>query len=744
MLGSVLILVLMMLLASTAQAGSWWWQPKVRTTTTTSASTQTAGLAVPDGAVLYEQTDAALDFSGSWRKSISKSYSGGSAAYTYRAGASVSLSFTGTSLTWISMTSSSSGIARVTLDNGSPELVDLYSARTLYRQAVYRTGEISEGTHTVTIEWTGEKNVRARGNRVYVDAFCVAGALDGATIETPPEDTTVTTLAPVTTTTEAPTTTTTEAPTTTTLAPTTTTSEAPTTTTLAPTTTSSTTTTSTTTTTVPPTTTTTSTTTTLAPTTTTTLAPTTTTTLAPTTTTTAPSGTVKNVKTDFGANNLAGDGSDESSKLQAIINASSAGETLYFPAGTYLCSAGITCKDGVDMTGVGSASWIKGKVRPKSNMSFVNLKLGADVYDAFGYAGGSHVTHHLTCRNVTFAGGVNFQAGDQDRDGSLHDALFEDCTFLSSAGGGVYNSVNLYVYGKKSTNTHYNIDFRDCTWEGSTRINVEITCYALDPTMDFAYPWHNINFYDCDFGPAGWQGVSICGRRAGYWTEPYSGAFECGYGTMSGCYIEDAGLTYQGMMAIELGGTSHYTITGCTIGRNRGGQITGTHLFSMMDVNADAVGHKWNAGYDNDQYNVITNNTFDGSASADSTFTICGDHLTFTRNTVIQRICQGFQNCQNGIISGNEFRTVNADGSLSTTRHALWIADARDMVLSSNTFKSRYEWTTIVSNDYVAPTGPATDIQFVDNVFVKDSNDNPVYIASGSSATVAGSTYLAP
>jgi hypothetical protein len=289
------------------------------------ASSPAFGAAPATGATRYQETSATLVYAGSWSVVNSSSYSGGHETYASRSTGSVTVKFNGTSLTWLSTTCSYCGTAKVTLDGLTPVLVDLYSAARINQKAVYTTGTLSAGNHTVTIQATGQRNARSRGTLVYVDAFDVMGTLGTAS-------TTAVTAAPSTTTTAAPTTATTAAPTTsTTVAAATTTTAAPTTTTLAPTTT----------TTVPPTTTTTvrpTTTTTVAPTTTTTAAPSTTTTTArPATTTTtaapAPAGTY-NVA-NYGAK---GDGvTDDAAAIQAAVNAASAagGGTVYLPAGTY-------------------------------------------------------------------------------------------------------------------------------------------------------------------------------------------------------------------------------------------------------------------------------------------------------------------------------------------------------------------------------------------------------------------------
>ncbi len=453
---------------------------------------------------------------------------------------------------------------------------------------------------------------------------------------------------------------------------------------------------------------------------------------------------IHNVKTDFGANNLTGDGlTNDATKLNAIIAASSAGDRLYFPEGTYLCASAITAKDGVHWRGpISKGAWVKGKIIPASDMGFVNLKLGDDSTSGFGRGGSGQqgVTHHMTAANCDFIGTVCFQPGDVGQTNLLRDSAFVGCTFLTGTHGG--NGVNLYVYGDNANSRVYNVDFRECVWEGSARINAEITCYAGDPEMDFAYPWYNINFYDCDFGPSNGQSLSICGRRAGYWAEPYSGAFECGYGTMSGCYVEDAGVnppSGTAKHAIELAGTSHYTITDCVVGRNRDDEVTGTHFVNMIDLSCDALGHKWVAGYNNDQYNVITNNIFDGSLAPESTMTLKGNYMTFSGNTLIQRVCQGMTDATDGTVEDNDIRTVNSDGSLSTSAYAFFFACCKDIDVNANTFRSKNSATVLVCTDWTAPTGPSTNIAFVDNTFVKDAADARIEVEEGSSITESGS-----
>ena len=125
----------------------------------------------------YEQTDTHLLYKGSWSTLSSSSYSGRSMKQTSGSGASVTISFTGTGLDWITKKGSTGGKARVTLDGGAPVLVDLYNRTTLYKQKVWTTGSLAEGAHTVKIEWTGQRNTSAGGTYVGIDALDVTGAL---------------------------------------------------------------------------------------------------------------------------------------------------------------------------------------------------------------------------------------------------------------------------------------------------------------------------------------------------------------------------------------------------------------------------------------------------------------------------------------------------------------------------------------------------------------------------------------
>ena len=126
----------------------------------------------------YEQTDARLIYAGTWTVLSNAAFSGGSLKYTSTAGASVTASFTGTGLTLIARTGPSYGKAQVTVDTGLPVLVDLYSSTILNQQAVWNTGVLPNGVHTVKITWTGQRNPAATYTYIDIDAVVIAGVLN--------------------------------------------------------------------------------------------------------------------------------------------------------------------------------------------------------------------------------------------------------------------------------------------------------------------------------------------------------------------------------------------------------------------------------------------------------------------------------------------------------------------------------------------------------------------------------------
>ena len=122
----------------------------------------------------YQETDDRITYTGLWDSSTVTSASGGSFRYIDKDGAA-SVTFDGTYLSWVAKKSPSYGMAKVTVDGNDAGTVDLYSASTGYLQSVWNTGTLAAGKHTVTIEWTGDKNASATASNISLDAFDILG-----------------------------------------------------------------------------------------------------------------------------------------------------------------------------------------------------------------------------------------------------------------------------------------------------------------------------------------------------------------------------------------------------------------------------------------------------------------------------------------------------------------------------------------------------------------------------------------
>jgi len=96
-----------------------------------------------------------------------------SAEETQAAGASVSVPFRGTAISWIGYRGPDAGIATVRVDSGAASEVDLYSPIATFQPVVFTAKGLGDTNHVLTITATGRKNAASSAARVVVDAFDV-------------------------------------------------------------------------------------------------------------------------------------------------------------------------------------------------------------------------------------------------------------------------------------------------------------------------------------------------------------------------------------------------------------------------------------------------------------------------------------------------------------------------------------------------------------------------------------------
>jgi hypothetical protein len=126
----------------------------------------------------FEETDATVSLSaGHWTPTDSKfGWSGGTAVRSTVAGATVTFTFSGKSVSWIGARSEDGGFADVSVDGGPARRVDLFARPQEMRTPVVTLHDLSPGQHTLTIRVTGDKNPAAPSTSdavVVVDAFDV-------------------------------------------------------------------------------------------------------------------------------------------------------------------------------------------------------------------------------------------------------------------------------------------------------------------------------------------------------------------------------------------------------------------------------------------------------------------------------------------------------------------------------------------------------------------------------------------
>lgn len=157
-----------------------WTSQRNAAVSTSAPSLSLDAFVVPEsvaavGVGTYEEDSPQLAFSGAWTRTAHSADSGQASSYA-TADASVSVSFSGTSVRWISRTGPKSGIADVYIDGSRVARVDRYSASNQYQQVVWETSSLSAGTHRLEIRWTPDRNAASTGNSLVLDAIVVPPA----------------------------------------------------------------------------------------------------------------------------------------------------------------------------------------------------------------------------------------------------------------------------------------------------------------------------------------------------------------------------------------------------------------------------------------------------------------------------------------------------------------------------------------------------------------------------------------
>ena len=125
----------------------------------------------------YEETDPYIKWIGGWAFVPSQSNSGGGYVWTTDVNASVVIPFKGTQIRLLGTTWVGGGIGSVTLDGGSVIEVDTYAGTATPTAVIWTSPVLSNGTHHLTVGFTGTKNPKALMAGLTLDAVEIAGTI---------------------------------------------------------------------------------------------------------------------------------------------------------------------------------------------------------------------------------------------------------------------------------------------------------------------------------------------------------------------------------------------------------------------------------------------------------------------------------------------------------------------------------------------------------------------------------------
>jgi hypothetical protein len=122
----------------------------------------------------FEETDGSVTYTGSWdHGNFNRAWSMRTIAASSVAGAQATFTFTGTAVDWIGSRKSTTGIARVYLDGAFVTQIDTYAPGDGLQETIFSATGLAAGSHTLTIEVTGQKNPASNSAYIVVDAFDV-------------------------------------------------------------------------------------------------------------------------------------------------------------------------------------------------------------------------------------------------------------------------------------------------------------------------------------------------------------------------------------------------------------------------------------------------------------------------------------------------------------------------------------------------------------------------------------------
>jgi hypothetical protein len=121
----------------------------------------------------FEENDPAVTYAGSWIGQSNSGLSGGAMLESNDSNGSATLTFSGTSVSWIGVRGPWAGIAEVYVDGTLRATVDTYAPTDQLQVVMYTATGLPAGTHALRIKVTGTWSASSSSAWIVVDAFDV-------------------------------------------------------------------------------------------------------------------------------------------------------------------------------------------------------------------------------------------------------------------------------------------------------------------------------------------------------------------------------------------------------------------------------------------------------------------------------------------------------------------------------------------------------------------------------------------
>jgi hypothetical protein len=121
--------------------------------------------------VRVEETQASVRYTGTWFPNVNGVHSGGSARGAMDVGSQATFTFSGTGVRWIGYRDEWSGYGRVLVDGRLSATVDTSASPQQAQAVLFSVTGLASGTHTISVEPSGQVGSKSTSVWIWVDAF---------------------------------------------------------------------------------------------------------------------------------------------------------------------------------------------------------------------------------------------------------------------------------------------------------------------------------------------------------------------------------------------------------------------------------------------------------------------------------------------------------------------------------------------------------------------------------------------